>query len=340
MPGRFCVPFTLAINDRICFYLAIMAQRSSPNLGVNYRFSGHESFPLRYAWLPKAVHAISDNPKVFANEEEAMVELGLGKNMVRALRFWVQATGVAEPDADGLRVTDFGRALLQDPHGDPFLEDVRTLWLLHWKLSTHVREPLFAWDYMMNRWQEPEIWRSRVIRVFQFEAEAISRKLSRVTIDQHFDVFLHTYIGTRSRKAELEDSLDCPLVQLGLIEQIGERVPENSTKSEPIYAFRREEKPEISPELFCYCLNDFWERRHENEKTIPFKDVVVGYGSPGQILKLPEADIRERLDSIGTDSERVFDFEESAASQTVFRPERPSEKQMLRVVYDQEAVSI
>jgi Protein of unknown function (DUF4007) len=305
------------------------------------RFSGHETFPLRYAWLPKAVRAISDNSKAFADEEEAMVELGLGKNMVRSLRFWVQATGIAEPEGDGLRITDFGHAIFLDSQGDPFLEDIQTLWLLHWKLSTHVREPLFAWDYMMNRWQEPEIWRSRVIKVFQFEAEVMNRRLSRVTIEQHFDVFLHTYVPTRGRKGDSqEDSLDCPLIQIGLIEQIGERIPENSTKSELTYAFRREEKPEISARLFCYCLNDFWNGRHTNEKTIPFKEVVVGRGSPGQIFKLTEADIRERLDSIATDSEGVFDFEESATSQTVFRPGRQNQNQMLRAVYEQQNASI
>ena len=312
-----------------------MAPRNSSPPNVNFRFSGHESFPLRYAWLPKAVRAIADNSKAFADEEEAMVEMGLGKNMVRALRFWVQATGMAESEADGLRVSDLGHAILLDTKGDPFLEDVRTLWLLHWKLATHVKEPLFAWDYMLNRWQEPEVWRSRVTRAFRFEAETMGRKLSRVTIEQHFDVFLHTYIPTRGRKANVqEDTLDCPLVQIGLLEQIGERIPENSTKSEPIFAFRREEKPEISPGLFCYCLNDFWEKRHQNEKTMLFKEVAVGHGSPGQIFKLPEAEVRERLDSIAAESDGVFDFEESAASQTVFRSEAPTPEQMLSVIYD------
>jgi len=318
-----------------------MAPRQSSKSDTNFRFSGHESFPLRYAWLPKAARAIIDNAAIFADEEAAMVEMGLGKNMVRALRFWVQAAGVAEPADHGLKVSDFGQAVLLDKTGDPFLEDVRTLWLLHWKLATHVREPLFAWDYMLNRWQEPEIVRTRVIRAFQFEAQAMGRSLSLVTIEQHFDVFMHTYIPTRGRKADVqEDSLDCPLVQIALLEQVGERIPENSTKSEPIYAFRREEKPEISPGLFCFCLNDFWNARHGNEKTISFKEVAVGYGSPGQIFKLPEADVRERLDSIAADSEGVFEFEESAAAQTIFRPERPHDEQMLSAIYDQQIVPL
>ena len=318
-----------------------MVPRTAPDSAVNFRFSGHESFPLRYAWLPKAVRAIAANPNAFADEESAMVELGLGKNMVRALRFWVQATRIAAVAGRGLKVTDFGQAILLRKRGDPYLEDVRTLWLLHWKLATHVKEPLFAWDYMLNRWQEPEIARSRVIRVFQFEAEAMGRKLSRVTIEQHFDVFIHTYIPTRGRKAEVqEDSLDCPLVQIELLEQVGERAAENSSKGEAIYAFRREEKPEISAGLFCYCLNDFWNGRHGDEKTISFKEVATGHGSPGQIFKLPEADVRERLDAISSDSDSIFEFEESAAAQTVIRREQPDDAQMLKFIYDQQAVAI
>ena len=54
---------------------------------MSFRFSGHETFPCRYAWLPKAYAALDACPSTFANEEEAMVSLGLGKNMVRALRF-------------------------------------------------------------------------------------------------------------------------------------------------------------------------------------------------------------------------------------------------------------
>ncbi|MCX6902420.1 MAG: DUF4007 family protein [Verrucomicrobia bacterium] len=55
-----------------------------------YRISGHESFPCRYTWLPKAVQGLSREPKLFADEQKAMVDLGLGKNMVRSVRFWAQ----------------------------------------------------------------------------------------------------------------------------------------------------------------------------------------------------------------------------------------------------------
>src|SRR5216683_1426838 len=117
-----------------------------------YRFSGHETFSFRYAWLPKAYSAIETDPKILADDEHAMVELGIGKNMVRAVRFWVQAAGIATiTKAGAWTTTEFGRHLLAPKGYDPFLEDVRTLWLIHWQLSTHVEQPLFAWDFLLNR---------------------------------------------------------------------------------------------------------------------------------------------------------------------------------------------
>ena len=67
-----------------------------------------------------------------------MVRLGVGKNMVRAIRFWTDAAAVSCGEADGkLLVSQFGSNLLGRSGHDPFLEDVKTLWLLHWKIATN-----------------------------------------------------------------------------------------------------------------------------------------------------------------------------------------------------------
>src|SRR5258708_22841522 len=115
-----------------------------------FRFSGHETFPCRYAWLPKAYRAIEGDPQLFGNDEDAMVRLGVGKNMVRAIRFWAQATGIATAKEQGLSENSpFGKALFKRNGLDPYLEDRRTLWLLHWQISTKVHEPLFAWNWLL-----------------------------------------------------------------------------------------------------------------------------------------------------------------------------------------------
>ena len=94
-----------------------------------------------------------------------------------------------------------------------------------------------------------------------------------------------------------------------------------------------EEKPEISPGLFAYCLDDFWNKSHSQEKTLSFRDIAVAEGSPGQVFELPEHAIRERLESIEKDSAGKFLYQESAAFQQVIRAERCSPLQLLKGVY-------
>jgi hypothetical protein len=307
---------------------------------ADYRISGHETFPCRYTWLPKAVRGLMDEPKLFGDEERAMVDLGVGKNMVRSIRFWSLATGVARAlgKGEGHVLTDFGRAVFGARGYDPFLEDRRTLWLIHWNLSTNVECPLLAWDYLLNRWQEPELVPSLALKALVKEATARQETASRSTVEQHFDTFLHTYLPTRGRKGDVqEDNLDCPLVELELIIKVGDRELDRAAgRREPVYAFRRDEKPDITTELFTYCVQDFWQKRHAAEATLPLREVAHGHGSPGQVFKLPEEDVRERLGALTHVADGLFAYSESTSLQQVRRNRQATSAEVLKGVYGTE----
>lgn len=309
---------------------------------MNYRIAGHESFSCRYTWLPKAVRGLAEDAKLFGNEDRAMVDLGVGKNMVRSIRFWTQASGMATGSVrgSGHSLTDLGKALLGAHGHDSFLEDIRTLWLIHWKLSTDTKNPLLAWDYLLNRWQEPEIVPSVVIRALHKEAARHEADLSPVTIEQHFETFLHTYFPTRGKKGEVqEDNLDCPLIELGLLIRVGERAVDKAAgRAEAIYAFRREEKPDVTPELFVYCLNDFWSKRHSTEGTLSFREIAHGHGSPGQIFKLPEEDVRSRVEQLERRTKGAFSYADSANLQQIRRQKSCGEVELLKQLYKVETV--
>jgi hypothetical protein len=278
---------------------------------VIYRFSGHESFPCRYSWIPKAVEALTVNPEVFGDLEDAMVKLGLGKNMVQSLRFWVQALRVAESVGSGLRVTEFGKLVFGAKGIDPYLEDMSTLWLLHWQLCSHHDSPLFAWHFLFNRFHEPDIVRSHVLASMERESLAFARTLSKATLAQHFDVFMHTYVPTRGAKNEIiEDNLDCPLVELELITPNGQRVNRQG-KLEVAYCFDREPKPDLSNGVFLYAVCDYWKRCKPGEDTLSLREIATGVGSPGQVFKLPEDEVRARLSAFNRWVEDL-EFRESA----------------------------
>lgn len=278
---------------------------------IAYRFSGHESFPCRYAWVPKAFEAISRNSDVFGDVEEAMVQLGLGKNMVQSLRFWVQALRVAEPSGSGLRITEFGQQVFGKKGLDPYLEDTSTLWLLHWQLCSHQDSPLFAWHFLFNRFHEPDIIRSHVLEAMERESVTSAKTLAKATLAQHFDIFMHTYVPTRGAKNEIiEDNLDCPLVELELITPNGQRVNREG-KLEVAFCFDRETKPQLSNGVFLYAVYDYWKRCKPGEDTLSLSEIATGIGSPGQVFKLPEDDVRARLAAFNQ-WEEDFEYRESA----------------------------
>lgn len=314
--------------------------RSALKIGKKYRISGHETFPCRYAWLPKAVRGLQKDSEFFGDETKAMVNLGVGKNMVRSIRFWSQVMGMAEVETKGQNpeVTEIGRVILAENGLDPFLEDIRTLWLLHWNLSTNRANPLLAWDFLLNHWQDPELLPSAVLKALHKEVQKQENQVSVVTLEQHFNAFLHTYYPTRGRKGEIqEDNLDCPLVELEFIIKIGEReLDRRSGKRETIYGFHREEKPDISPELFVYCLNDFWQKRHSVESTLTLREIAHGYGSPGQIFKLPEEDIRTRVETLEQQTKGFFTYMESATFEQVQKTGDGESIELLRKVYSGE----
>lgn len=312
----------------------------------NLKFSGHETFACRFAWLTKAASAVAEDANILTTkrEDDAMASLGVGKNMVRSIRFWAEAAAIIQSVEGGHTITPFGKELLrgwEDDSGiqhhalDPYFEDIQTLWLLHWKLATNPNALIFAWDFLLNRFQEPELYSSAV--VWAFERELVQKSISKGSLEQLWDVFLHSYVPTRGQKAEVrEDNLDCPLVELDLLIPTG--ITESSMhpgRIETKYAFRREDKAEISSGLFAYCLHDFWQNRHFVERSIPLHLVANGHGSPGQVFKIPEADIRRRLLGVEESSQGIFTFEESAAIPRVIRQSK-MQAPTLQSVYREE----
>ena len=94
-------------------------------------FSGHDTFHCRHLWLKKGYDFIKKGRKF--TDDDAVVELGVGKNMVSSINFWMRAFGII--DKDGL-LTDFANYILDDAGKDPYIEDEATLWLLHYQLIT------------------------------------------------------------------------------------------------------------------------------------------------------------------------------------------------------------
>ncbi len=107
-------------------------------------FSGHETFPLRHGWLEKAYHAVVKHEKNPFSEDDAIAEFGVGKNMVSAIKYWSLATGFLEAENDQIRVSSYSRVLIENAR-DPFLEDLDTIWKIHYELAKNPSNTSVHW---------------------------------------------------------------------------------------------------------------------------------------------------------------------------------------------------
>lgn len=215
-------------------------------------FSGHESFPLRFGWLPKVAQWLPREPLLF-NLETAPTLLGVGKNMVISMRYWSEAMGlITAGDQKGqLVLTSLAQRLL-DPLGwDPYLEDPGTLWLLHWQLLHHPERATLAYllftQFPGDRFDKDQVlqWLERGLRNLP-QVRATSRSLER-----DFDVLMRTYLPAHSARGHYgEDSFDSPLIELGLLRR----------RSRQNYEFVRGEQPSLPLALVAYAVVQFWQR--------------------------------------------------------------------------------
>lgn len=61
-------------------------------------FSGHDTFHCRHLWLKKGYEFVKAGNKF--SDEDAVVKLGVGKNMVSAINYWLKAFGIIDKEGE------------------------------------------------------------------------------------------------------------------------------------------------------------------------------------------------------------------------------------------------
>jgi hypothetical protein len=311
-----------------------MAEQENAQDKINTSFSGHETFPFRYTWLKKGVDAVLDNPSAFA-DESATVTLGVGKNMVRSIRHWCMATGLIKknkgnPDQDGtggegLAPTKLGKSLLADDGFDPYLEDVATLWLIHWQLATNTNRAT-TWFWAFSVFGQNEFRKDTFISELINWAEKSTRnRISENSIKRDVDCFLRTYVPSRLTKTTtMEDTFDCPLVELNLISDS----PDGNA-----YRFHRGPKPSLPTEIFAAAFSEFWDTYFSENSTLTFANIAYSEKSPGRTFQLDEDTLVEYLDRLENLTDGAFRYDETAGVKQVYRDRKIASTELLYRYY-------
>lgn len=191
------------------------------------KFRAHDTFFIRKGWLSKGMRCVAEKPDVFvARDENPMDVLGLGANMIKALRWWLQAVGLTTESKIGRRIqtfTDLGAAVYKF---DKYIEERGTLWLLQYRLASQVDEAT-SWYFFFNEFSMSEFTRDDFVKALQkFIAMTGADEVALRSLTDDFDCITHTYLPRNkmnSAKSSPENNIDCPFGELGLLEVLNKR---------------------------------------------------------------------------------------------------------------------
>jgi len=265
------------------------------------KFTGHDTFPLRYGWLYKAVNHLNSGGKLQTSKEEetqhAIIKLGVGKNMVNAIRYWAESASLVDSKRE-LNNTIFnssenGNYLLCEHSGkDPYLEYSGSIWLIHFWLCFNDKE-ITAYRYFFNHFNGEYFEKQILLAHMAADIKKLTTSdtaLNENTLQKDIDTFLNTYCKKlkQNLKQTEEEQFNSPLAELNLIHDNGKNY----------YLSDLNEKEELPIQIFIYALLSFVQKESKisNVAKINFKSLLFDAYSPGRIFRLTEKGLGAKLD--------------------------------------------
>ena len=246
-------------------------------------FQGHDTFTCRNNWLKKGYDYLKGGGN-FTNAD-AVVQLGVGKNMVTSIRYWLRSFGLTDETDD---LQSIAHELLGAQGLDPYLEDDATLWYLHYLLVKTGRASIY--HFVFNELRKQGFSFSRV-QLQQFVArKAVERgvRINENTLDSDITVFVRSYApsGRDSGRVDIEEESTGLLQDLGLL---------LVNKAEGIrYHIENLERPELPWQVVLRVIL-------ENEtygESISFTDLEVAPDSPGLVFALNEKGLFYKIEEM------------------------------------------
>lgn len=183
---------------------------------VEYKIKGHEKFSVREGWITKGLQGVVDDPRIFY-AFDGPDKLGVGTNMVKSIRYWLQAFNlIVEDQRNGARLSDLGTAVYQY---DMFIEDPFTIWMLQSQIAKNSSRAT-TWFLFFNKCEAEEFRKEELFEVIKKEliVYAETNSIPDNSLKDDIDVLLNMYSKTNEFD-DPEDKNKSPIANLGLIKK-------------------------------------------------------------------------------------------------------------------------
>jgi len=237
-------------------------------------FSGHDSFQCKTQWLKKGYDFVTNQNNF--NDPEAVITLGVGKNMVAAIRHWLRAFDIIDSDQN---ITEIGHYIFNNENGvDPFTEDLSTLWLLHYHLIKRNYASIYRMAFVDFHREKNEFTRENLQLYIKRRCreEGWDYLFNENTAKKDVGVFIQNYVVPDNK---VFDDFSVLLLQLDIIKKV-----DKST-----YTFNYIGKQSVDPNILLYAIIDYFK-----SNSIGFNDLM----ELGLIFCLTNSELLDLIEQI------------------------------------------
>jgi hypothetical protein len=258
---------------------------------MKLQFSGHETFICKHFWLKKGYDFIARNGNF--NDESAVIELGVGKNMVTSISYWVKAFGILDYDNERTELGDF---LFNDLNGvDRYIENLATVWLLHSSLIKVNKASIYSLFFNEFKRGRVDFTKGQLQNFVKRRMEDENQKnFNANTVNMDISVFIRNYLRPtyKETKVDIEEDFSSLMIDLDLMKTYTAKDVDD--KLVEWYQVENKLQIDLPAEVVLFTILD----NDNYGDSIAFKDLLVGQNSPGAIFSLNEEGLYNKIETI------------------------------------------
>ncbi len=283
-------------------------------------FSGHETFHCRHFWLKKGIDFLNEN-RTFS-DDMAVVDLGVGKNMVTAIRYWLRAFNLVDEND---QPNELARYIFGEKGVDPYLENTGTVWLLHYHLVSVAKASIYSLVFNEFRKERIEFTRELLRGFLKRKCEEAGIAYNENTVSNDIGVFIRTYLRPYKRTKNIEDDFSSAFIDLELMQELA-RIDGSAGKWLKIEGQEREELP-VEIVLFSILDNKGY------GQSVSFNELLNGYDSPGAVFALNASGLMKKIEGLVSTFEDITFTDDAGIRELQFK-RKPDKWQVLDSYYE------
>lgn len=240
------------------------------------KLKGHESFSIREGWLTKGLFEVKNNSKLFSRKDLNDL-LGIGTNMVKSLKFWLQVSGLIEENKKNEYIlSELGELIYKY---DPYLEDIFSLYFIHINIVTNIERALI-WNLFFNKCNINSFSKKDLQEQIQYILDSENLEYNEKILTDELSVLIKTYLIDESNDTP-ENNFSCPLSDLKLIKRL----------SKDNYSKEKSQMNNLNELVVYYLILN-----NSEKDDINIEDLIKKDNSVGKLLNLDKVLLNEYLD--------------------------------------------